>query len=62
MIGLCYILRKSVLQNEQAIYIAAEGGCFVDMFYNGEPILVDSETHIPLSDSNIAKVNQALSK
>lgn len=49
-------------EKEQAIYIAAEGGCFVDMFYNGEPILVDSETHIPLSDSDIAKVNQALSK
>ena len=49
-------------EKEQAIYIAAAGGCFVDPFYNGEPIFVDSEIHIPLSDSDIAEVNQALSK
>ena len=49
-------------EKEQAIYIAAAGGYFVDKFYNGEPILVDSETHIPLSDSEIAEINQALSK
>ena len=49
-------------EKEQAIYIAAEGGCFVDNYYSGEPIFVDSETHISLSDSDIAEVNQALSK
>ena len=49
-------------EKEQAIYIAAEGGCFGDVNYNGEPIFVDSETHIPLSDSDIAEVNQALNK
>lgn len=49
-------------EKEQAIYIAAEGGCFGDVNYNGEPIFVDSETHIPLSDSDIAEINQALSK
>ena len=49
-------------EKEQAIYIAAAGGYFVDKFYNGEPIFVDSEIHIPLSDSDIAEVNQALSK
>ena len=49
-------------EKEQAIYIAAEGGCFGDANYNGEPIFVDSETHIPLSDSDIAEINQALSK
>ena len=49
-------------EKEQAIYIAAAGGCFVDTFYNGEPIFADSEIHIPLSDSDIAEVNQALSK
>ena len=49
-------------EKEQAIYIAAEGGCFGDVNYNGEPILVNSETHIPLSDSDIAEINQALSK
>ena len=53
-------LEKS--EKEQAIYIAAEGGCFGDVNYNGEPIFVDSETHIPLSDSDIAEINQALSK
>ena len=49
-------------EKEQAIYIAAAGGCFVDPFYNGEPIFADSEIHIPLSDSDIAEVNQALNK
>lgn len=49
-------------EKEQAIYIAAAGGCFVDTFYNGEPIFADSEIHIPLSDSDIAEINQALSK
>ena len=49
-------------EKEQAIYIAAEGGCFGYANYNGEPIFVDSETHIPLSDSDIAEINQALSK
>ena len=49
-------------EKDQAIYIAAEGGCFGDVNYNGEPIFVDSETHIPLSDSDIAEINQALSK
>lgn len=49
-------------EKEQAIYIAAAGGCFVDTYYNGEPILMDSEIHIPLSDSDIAEVNQALNK
>ena len=49
-------------EKEQDIYIAAEGGCFGDVNYNGEPIFVDSETHIPLSDSDIAEINQALRK
>lgn len=49
-------------EKEQAIYIAAAGGCFKDAFYNGEPIFTDSETHIPLSDSDIAEINQTLSK
>ena len=49
-------------KKEQAIYIAAAGGYFVDANYNGEPIFVDSEIHIPLSDSDIAEVNQALNK
>lgn len=49
-------------EKEQAIYIAVEGGYFVDTYYNGEPILMDSEIHIPLSDSDIAEVNQALNK
>lgn len=53
-------LEKS--EKEQAIYIAAEGGCFPDNYYSGEPIFVDSETHIPLSDSDIAEINQALRK
>ena len=53
-------LEKS--EKEQAIYIAAEGGCFPDKYYSGEPIFVDSETHISLSDSDIAKINQALHK
>lgn len=53
-------LEKS--EKEQAIYIAAAGGYFVDEFYNGESILDDSEIHIPLSDSDIAEINQALSK
>lgn len=49
-------------EKEQAIYIAAAGGYFVDPNYNGEPIFMDSEIHIPLSDSDIAEVNQALNK
>lgn len=49
-------------EKEQAIYIAAAGGYFVDSNYNGEPIFADSEIHIPLSDSDIAEVNQALNK
>ena len=49
-------------EKEEAIYIAAAGGCFGDANYNVEPIFVDAETHIPLSDSAIAEVNQALSK
>lgn len=49
-------------EKEEAIYIAVEGGCFGDANYNGEPIFVDSETHILLSDSDIAEINQALSK
>lgn len=49
-------------EKEQAIYIAVEGGYFVDTYYNGEPIFVDSEIHIPLSDSDIAEVNQTLNK
>lgn len=53
-------LEKS--EKEQAIYIAAEGGCFKDNYYSGEPIFVDSETHISLSDSDIAEINQALRK
>ena len=53
-------LEKS--EKEQAIYIAAEGGCFPDNYYSGEPIFMDSETHISLSDSDIAEINQALRK
>ena len=53
-------LEKS--EKEQAIYIAAEGGCFPDNYYSGEPIFSDSETHISLSDSDIAEINQALRK
>ena len=53
-------MKKS--EKEQAIYIAVEGGYFVDTNYNGEPIFADSEIHIPLSDSDIAEVNQALNK
>ena len=53
-------LEKS--EKEQAIYIAAEGGCFPDNYYSGEPIFMGSETHIPLSDSDIAEINQALRK
>ena len=49
-------------EKEQAIYVAAAGGCFGNVDYDGEPIFVDSEIHIPLSDSDIAEVNQALSK
>ena len=49
-------------EKEQAIYIAVEGGYFTDSHYNGEPIFLNSETHIPLSDSDIAKINQALRK
>ena len=47
-------------EKEQAIYIAAEGGCFVDPEYDGELIFGNSETHISLSDSDIAEINQAL--
>ena len=53
-------LEKS--EKEQAIYIAAGGGCFGNPNYNGEPIFLDSEVHIPLSDSDIAEINEALSK
>ena len=53
-------LEKS--EKEQAIYIAAEGGCFPDNYYSGEPIFSDSETHISLSDSDITEINQALHK
>ena len=49
-------------EKDQAIYIAAEGGCFGNPNYNGEPIFLDSEVHIPLSDSDIAEINEALSK
>ena len=49
-------------EKEQTIYVAAAGGCFSSSDYNGEPIFVDSETHIPLSDSDIAEINEALSK
>ena len=49
-------------EKEQAIHTAVKGGYFADPFYNGEPIFMDSETHIPLSDSDIAEINQALSK
>ncbi len=49
-------------EKEQSIYIAVAGGCFKSADYNGEPIFMDSETRIPLSDSDIAEVNQALSK
>ncbi len=49
-------------EKEQAIYIAAAGGCFGDANYNGDPIFTDSEVHIPLSESDIAEVNQALNK
>ena len=49
-------------EKEQAIYVAVAGGCFGSSDYNGEPIFVDSETHIPLSESDIAEINQALSK
>ena len=49
-------------EKEQAIYIAAGGGCFGNPNYNGEPIFLDSEVHIPLSDSDIAEINEALSK
>ena len=53
-------LEKS--EKEQAIYVAAAGGSFGDANYNGEPIFTDSETHIPLSESDISEINQALSK
>ena len=49
-------------EKERAIHTAVKGGYFADPFYNGEPIFMDSETHIPLSDSDIAEINQALSK
>ena len=48
-------------EKEEAIYRAADG-YFKSADYNDEPILVDSEIHIPLSDSDIAEVNQALGK
>ena len=47
-------------EKEQAIYIAVEGGYFVDPEYDGELIFGNSETHISLSDSDIAEINQAL--
>lgn len=50
-------LEKS--EKECAIYMAVNG-YIVDMNYNGEPIFVNSETHISLSDSDIAEINQAL--
>ena len=53
-------MKKS--EKEKAIYIAVAGGCFVDTFYYDEPILEDSEIHIPLSYIDIAEVNQALNK
>lgn len=53
-------LEKS--EKEQAIYVAAAGGSFGNANYNGEPIFTDSETHIPLSESDISEINQALSK
>ena len=54
--------RQEKSEKEQAIYIAAAGGCFVSADYDGGPIFMDSETHIPLSESDIAEINQALSK
>ena len=43
-----------------ASMVKANCDSFGDANYNGEPIFVDSETHIPLSDSDIAEINQAL--
>ena len=47
---------------EEAICVAVATGCFGSSDYNGDPIYNDSETHIPLSDSDIAEINEALSK
>ena len=47
---------------EEAICVAVATGCFGNADYNGDPIYNDSETHIPLSDSDIAEINEALSK
>lgn len=49
-------------EKEKAIYVAAVGGCFGSSDYNGDPIFMDSEVHILLSESDIAEINQALSK
>ena len=49
-------------EKEQAIFIAAEGGCHTNSDYNGEPIFVDSEIHTPLSQSDIDEINAALSR
>ena len=47
---------------EEAICVAVATGCFGSSDYSGDPIFTDSEVHIPLSDSDIAEINQALSK
>ncbi|MDD7646110.1 MAG: hypothetical protein PUJ35_02550 [Ruminococcus bromii] len=47
---------------EEAICVAVATGCFGSSDYNGDPIFTDSEVHIPLSDSDIAEINQALTK
>ena len=47
---------------EEAICVAVVTGCFGSSDYNDDPIYNDSETHIPLSDSDIAEINEALSK
>ena len=49
-------------EKEQAIYIAAAGGPQVSADYDGGPIFADSEIHIPLSESDMAEVNRALSQ
>jgi len=46
----------------EAICVAAVMGGFCDSRYNGEPIFNDSEVHIQFSESDIAEINQALSK
>lgn len=47
---------------EEAICVAVATGCFGSSDYNGDPIFTDSEVHIPLSDSDIAEINRALTK